>query len=192
MNPVDKERLRKEILKRRDALSAHERGAKSAQIADRFLALPEYENAQAIFLYAAFRTEVQTHALMVRMRRDGRRLIASRTDSAARRLALYEIHDPLQDLRPGYMGIPEPRGGASRAVALEEVDLVVTPAVGYDASGNRLGYGGGYYDRLFEQLSADAPRVGFAFEAQIVPHIPAEPHDAKVPIIVTETRVIRA
>ncbi len=188
---VQKKHLRKEILKRRDALPAREREVKSAQIARRFFALPEYDGTRAIFVYADFRSEVQTRGLMVQMVRDGRRLFASRTDPADRRLVLFEIDDPLRDLIPGYMGIPEPRGEASRAIALEEVDLVVTPAVGYDPSGNRLGYGGGYYDRLFEQLRADVPRIGFAFEAQIVRRIPAEAHDARIPLIVTEDRLIR-
>ncbi len=188
---VDKARLRKEILKRRDALCARERETKSAQIAERFFSLPEYASARTIFVYAAFRSEVQTQSLILEMLRGGRRLVASRTDPVARRLVLFEIDDPLQDLISGYMGIPEPKEDASRAIALQALDLVVTPAVGYDPSGNRLGYGGGYYDRLFGQLRADTPRVGFAFEAQIVSSIPTEPHDARIPIIVTEARVIR-
>jgi 5-formyltetrahydrofolate cyclo-ligase len=63
--------------------------------------------------------------------------------------------------------------------------------VGYDEKGNRLGYGGGYYDRLFESMRPDAVRIGLAFEVQIVPHIPSDDHDVRIPIIVTEERVIR-
>lgn len=89
--------------------------------------------------------------------------------------------------RPPF-GIPEPTETA-RAVALEEVQLVVVPGLVFDERGNRIGYGKGYYDRLIGQLRRRSPAVrcvGFAFEAQVVDSIPSEPFDERLDGLVTE------
>ena len=92
---------------------------------------------------------------------------------------------------------PEPAVEESRRVTLRDIDLVVIPGTGFDVKGNRLGYGGGYYDRLLSyeatQMSRaeHIPTVALAFEEQIGDEIPAEPHDIKVDIIITDKRIIR-
>ncbi|MEK6777495.1 MAG: 5-formyltetrahydrofolate cyclo-ligase [bacterium] len=188
---MDKATLRKEILQKRETLTREERREKSAMIMERLLALPEYQAARSVFIYADFRSEVMTRDLIAHAIKHGKRVLASRTLVSEKRLALADILDPERDLVPGYMGIPEPRDGIFRDIPCEEVDLVLTPCVGYDEKGNRLGYGAGYYDRLFESMREDAIRIGLAFEVQIALDIPSENHDVKIPIIVTEDRVIR-
>jgi 5-formyltetrahydrofolate cyclo-ligase len=188
---VDKTTLRKEILAKRDALSLKDRRAKSARIIERLVMMAEYDEARSLFIYADFRSEVMTRELMAHALKQGKRVLASKTLVPEKRLVLTDILDPERDLVPGYMGIPEPREGIIRDIPLEEVDLVFTPCVAFDEKGNRLGYGGGYYDRLFKRLTEETVRVGLAFEGQIVPAIPCENHDVKIPVIVTEDRVIR-
>jgi 5-formyltetrahydrofolate cyclo-ligase len=187
----DKTALRKEILKRRDALTPEDRKFKSDQIIRRLFGLQEYDSARSLFIYADFRSEVMTRGLMAHALKFGKRVLASKTLVQEKRLVLTDILDPKRDLVPGYMGIPEPRDEIIRDIPCEKVDLILTPCVGYDEKGNRLGYGGGYYDRLFESMRPDAVRIGLAFEVQIVPHIPSDDHDVRIPIIVTEERVIR-
>jgi 5-formyltetrahydrofolate cyclo-ligase len=68
---------------------------------------------------------------------------------------------------------------------------VLLPGAAFDHRGNRLGYGGGYYDRLLARLKKKLPLVALAYEEQIVDSLPAEPHDIKVDMIVTDERVIR-
>ena len=188
---IDKPGLRRAILAQRDALSQQEREHKSAEIMERLITLPEYESARSVFVYADFKSEVMTRELTVHILDSGKRLLASRTLFDERRLALTPILDPHRDLVTGYMGIPEPREDMMEDTPATEIDLTLTPAVGYDVTGNRLGYGGGFYDRLFGEIRDDAPRVGLSFEIQIVPKVPAEDHDIRIPIIVTEARVIR-
>ncbi len=188
---MDKQTLREEILKKRDALSRKDRVEKSKKIMERLLALPEYQNARTLFIYADFRSEVMTRDLMVHALKNEKRVLASKTLIQEKRLVLTDILDPELDLVPGYMNIPEPRDEILRDSPPDEVDLILTPCVGYDERGNRLGYGGGYYDRLFQGTRKDAVRLGIAFEVQVVPEIPSENHDIKIPIIVTEDRVIR-
>ncbi|MDX1762738.1 MAG: 5-formyltetrahydrofolate cyclo-ligase [bacterium] len=188
---IDKASLRRTLLAKRDGLSLREREEKSAEIMKRLVTLPEYKSARSVFVYADFKSEVMTRALMVHIVTTGKRLLASKTLIDQKRLALTPVTDPLEDLVAGYMGIPEPREGILEDTPVGEVDLTLTPAVGYDSSGNRLGYGGGFYDRLFGEVREGAPRIGLAYEMQIVPEVPAEDHDIPIPIIVTEDRVIR-
>jgi len=93
------------------------------------------------------------------------------------------------DIEAGYHGIPEPRDHCS-AIAAETIEWVLVPGVAFDADGRRLGYGGGYYDRLLPLLRAQVPRVAGAFEGQLVDAVPAAPHDVGVDCIVTERRLL--
>jgi 5-formyltetrahydrofolate cyclo-ligase len=89
------------------------------------------------------------------------------------------------------MGIPEPFLSEEREALLEDIDLVVIPGAGYDYAGNRLGYGGGYYDKLLSGKKKNTPIIALAYEEQLVDAIPAEKHDVRVDMIVTDQRVIR-
>jgi 5-formyltetrahydrofolate cyclo-ligase len=83
-------------------------------------------------------------------------------------------------LRNPIAGVPVPFG---------EIDLVVTPALGFDKKGNRLGRGGSYYDRFFANAELKAPRCGFAFAEQLVDSVPVTEHDEAVDILVTDERI---
>jgi 5-formyltetrahydrofolate cyclo-ligase len=95
------------------------------------------------------------------------------------------------------MGIPEPDIRENRRATIKDIDLVVIPGTGFDIKGNRLGYGGGYYDRLLSYESKQLAEVehittiALAFEEQIGDEIPAEPHDIQVDMIITDKQLIR-
>jgi 5-formyltetrahydrofolate cyclo-ligase len=101
------------------------------------------------------------------------------------------VRDIDVDTAPGHRGIPEPRPDVSR-VTVEAIDWVLVPGVAFDLAGGRLGYGGGFYDRLLPLLRPGTPRIAGAFDAQVVAHLPAAPHDLPVDCIVTETRMVPA
>lgn len=96
-------------------------------------------------------------------------------------------HDRLVE---GVFGIPVPPGNARLAPGQGEAALVLTPGLGFDAEGRRLGRGKGYYDRAFGRLLAGALRVGVAYDCQVVDRIPSGPHDEGVDWIVTESCLI--
>ena len=161
-----------------------QRSAKSGEIEKRLFSLPEFQSARVIMFFASFRSEVETGPMIRRALYNGKRVILPKV--AGRELALYEIGDFDKDVVPGAWGIPEPR--ETVPAKLEDIDLIVVPGAAFDEQGNRLGYGAGFYDKLLQGL--DKSTVALAFELQIVPRVPADPHDVPVKKIVTEKRVI--
>jgi len=190
--PSLKTELRKTILARRDALSLADRLDKSGLIAERLEDIPEYVAATTVMFYVEFRSEVVTLPMLDAALKAGKRVVVPKVDKAAHRLDLYEIKDPAHELETGYMGIPEPVPALARKAKPEDIDLVILPGVGFDTSCGRLGYGGGYYDRLIETLRPDVSLVALAFEAQLVDEVPCDPHDRRVGKVITEKRVIAA
>jgi len=189
--------IRAEALKRRDALVAHtgEKAAKDLAIKENFLSLPEYREARRILFFASFRSEVNTIPLIRKALEDGKTVLLPKVNRRERKLEIYEIKS-LEDLKKGYMGIPEPGipeslGGLP--VSPLKCDIIVIPGAAFDPGGGRLGYGGGYYDRLLSQLiGKKGPHlIALAYEIQIMEEaLPMESHDIKVQKIVTEKRAI--
>ncbi len=191
-----KKEIRARLLNKRDSIPLDQKLQKEDAIAKGLFALDYFQKADGILMYASFRSEVATTGLIDEIIRSGKRLILPMVDSRRKALNLYEVRDSAE-LVLGYMGIPEPGITEDRAVTLSEVDLIVIPGAGFDIKGNRIGYGGGYYDRLLSNGSGGLARadnqvmtVALAFEEQVA-DIPAEPHDVRVDIIITERRLIK-
>jgi 5-formyltetrahydrofolate cyclo-ligase len=111
--------------------------------------------------------------------------------SETRKLIPSLLLDYDKDLKPGAYNIPEPQDSSLRPYDPETIDLLIVPGVAFDLSGNRLGYGGGYYDRFFELLKPKTPLVSLVFDMQICEKVPVEEWDRPVDVIVTEKRIIR-
>jgi 5-formyltetrahydrofolate cyclo-ligase len=186
-----KQALRTSVLAARDALPPESRRRLSESIASRIAALPSYAAARTLLLTLPFRSEWDSRALARDVIASGRRLVLPRVDRDARVLALHAVADLDADVEPGYLGIPEPRAERP-AVAAAEVDLVLVPGVAFDAEGRRLGYGGGFYDRLLPTLRPGAARVAGAFDEQVVDRVPAASHDERVALVATPTRALAA
>ena len=162
--------------------------AHAASLAERLLALPELDSARVVLAYAALPSELDPSLAVEGLRACGRQIAYTRIESPGV-LGLHGV-DSEAELVPGPLGIRQPSPDASR-VAHDAVDAVIVPGVAYDESGQRLGYGGGYFDRLLPLLRPECVRIGVAFDEQLLEAIPAEEHDAQVDIVVTPTRTIR-
>jgi 5-formyltetrahydrofolate cyclo-ligase len=182
--------IRKGILKKRDEISPDVKAEKDSFIKERLFTLPEFITAKTVFFYASFRSEVETLSMIEESFRMGKRIVLPKVDKKMHKLSLYEIKD-LSELSLGYMGIPEPSLRDDRLVNLDDIGLVIIPGAAFDYSGNRLGYGGGYYDILLSEGSKKIPIIALAYEEQIVDKILSEIHDVKVDMIVTDKRVIK-
>jgi 5-formyltetrahydrofolate cyclo-ligase len=185
-----KKDIRAEVLKRRDSIPPDRKAEKDSAIKNALFNLEEFIDARSVLMYASFRTEADTLGQLDAILCLGKKLVIPLVDSRQKTLTLYEIRETFE-LKPGYMGIPEPDVAEDRKVDLKDIDIIVIPGTGFDIRGNRLGYGGGYYDRLLADTDKNIPKVALAFEEQIIDDIPSEYHDMKVDIIVTDERVIR-
>jgi 5-formyltetrahydrofolate cyclo-ligase len=188
---TDKSLLRRELLKKRDAIPSGVRKAKDRVIHERLMSLDEIKKANVLFFFASFRSEVNTLDAIAQLLINGKRIVLPKVDRERHVLLLYEVKG-IEELTAGYMNIPEPAVlTEERMVDINNVDAVIIPGAGFDAEGNRIGYGGGYYDRLLSSLTHHVPVVAPAYEEQIVESVPTEPHDIRADMIVTDRRVIR-
>jgi len=182
--------LRRAILAARDALPASERRAKSAAITKRLLARPEIKESNHIMLYVSFRSEVETIDLLHTLLATGKKVSLPFTHTKAKYLDAIPITDPEKQLTSGYCDIPEPSVEARQAITPpQEIEAIILPGSVFDLRGGRFGYGGGFYDR-YVSSAPQAWRIGLAFEAQIVPEAPLQPHDELLDLVITENRVI--
>lgn len=185
-----KKNIRSIVLRKRDEIPKIIRDVKDSLIKEKVFSIPEFLKADIIFFYASFRSEVETLSLIKESINMGKRVVLPKVDIKNQALILYEIKD-LNELKSGYMGIPEPSIFENRLFKLEDVDIIIAPGVAFDCSGNRLGYGGGYYDILLASMKKKIPIIGLAYEEQIVDSVPSELHDVKVDMIITDKRIIR-
>ena len=99
----------------------------------------------------------------------------------------YRMAKYTPELKKGKFGIPEPVKPVWAGA--DELDLILVPGVAFDLSGNRLGRGGGFYDRLLPQCSA--ARIGVCFDFQCLEKIPNEPHDCRMALLITESKILK-
>lgn len=160
----------------------------AASIVEQLLSLPELDSAKMVLTYAALPAELDPGLAIDRLRSRGVRVAYTRIEAPGV-LGIHEVADD-SELIPGPLSIRQPSPDLPR-VAHDEIEAVLVPGVAFDECGARLGYGGGYYDQLLALLPEDCPRIGIAFDEQLLVDIPREEHDEHVDVIVTPTRVIR-
>jgi 5-formyltetrahydrofolate cyclo-ligase len=178
---------RAEALRRRDALSPEERAAKGHEATRLIMGFDAFKAAQSVLLYAAFRSELPTDELIWVALGMGKKVLVPKVDTSNRTLSKHVI-ECLSELEVGYQGIPEPRTDTCWKV--EDIELIVIPGLAFDTQGHRIGYGGGYYDRLLPRVKGRRPIVALAFEEQLFDYVPTEAHDITVDVIITDKRVI--
>lgn len=177
--------MREKALRYRRRLTPRVRSWKDQRITDRILNHPAVTDAEVICLYASLSEEVATWSLMEACLARGQRLLLPRVEADT--LVLHEILNPKKDLtRKGSYQIKEP-GDHCPVVAPREVDAFLVPGVAFSIYGHRLGFGGGYYDRLLPQRRQDCFIAGLAYECQVFRGLPFNPeHDFLIETIFTE------
>ena len=180
-----KKTLRASMIARRDALDVETRRRDSQAITAKLLALPEYRAAGVVCAYASFGSEFDTAAFCSDVVAAGKRLLLPRVNRAAHMIELREVKNLGGELVAGVWGIREP---AERCpiVPSSSVEFLLVPGVAFTANGDRLGYGGGFYDRLLNELKPGVARVVAAFSMQVIDDLPSSPRDQRVYRIVTE------
>jgi len=160
----------------------------SAAACLRLDALDAFRHASVVMLYMPLPTELDLTAAAIRCYRQGKTVCVPRVDWSRRDMVPVEISsfdDEVMEIDDH--GLRMPRGGTPLVPRL--IDLVIVPGLAFDTAGNRLGRGGGFYDRFLRRLRRSATTVGLAFDAQIVDAVPADDRDFGMDIIVTDRRV---
>lgn len=184
---ADKRALRAAVLARRDALAPAARAAASAVITERLLARPALARAQTVAAYLTFGSEFDTSAFARAVIGSGRRLALPRVERASRALTMHAVTDLAAALLPGPFGIREPDPERCPAVAPGDIDFVLVPGVAFTPRCERLGYGGGFYDRFLPRCTRAPALVAAAFALQVVESVPIEPTDLPVDRVITES-----
>ena len=210
-----KTELRKEILKRRDDLTSEQRHNKSNKIVQSLVVQKAFLEADIILLFASYKSEVETGHIFHAAREAGKQVYYPKVLGKEMEFYLVEQED---DLLEGYRGILEPEENVEKQFRYEKVlecsesckseksddsktvikICVIMPGAVFDKEGNRIGYGGGYYDKYLERLEEEkfiskvhVTKIAVAFECQIVENgkIVQEFHDIKPNCIITENDI---
>ena len=185
---MEKAEARREVERRIAALTAEQRADASARIRQRIAELREYFRARTVMMFAAMPDEVDTLPIIEDALAAGKTVVLPHVGRGAGKMDARVVRDVARELVPGTFGIPEPRD--CPVADPDTIEFVLVPGRAFDRQGNRLGRGGGYYDRFLARI--DAVRCGCVFAAQVLDAVPVEPHDVPLRIIVTEDEVIRA
>ncbi|NLC53125.1 MAG: 5-formyltetrahydrofolate cyclo-ligase [Firmicutes bacterium] len=184
----EKIKLRAAYQARLGQLPKAEARRRSAVICALALDLPVLLNKQVVAAYSSFGHEVVTQPLLAGLLKAGFTLALPVVDQQNRKMEFRRV-DRLETLTPGVYGILEPRNG--QLCCPEEIELFFIPGLAFDRQGNRLGRGGGYYDRYLSMIKPSAVKIGLAFQIQIAAALPVDPHDIKVDAVLTEEGIIK-
>ncbi len=184
-----KAELRERFVRVRASIPPGDRERAEGALFPRLAAEFPAARARTVALFASFSDEVPTDRLIEGMRAEGRRLLLPRVrprDHGPREMVLCEF-SALDALGVDRFGIRSPDGPEWSG----EVDLVVVPGLAFGHDGSRLGYGGGFYDRLLGQgRFRRSTLCGLAFDQQVVPSLPVEAHDVLLDHVATPTQTI--
>jgi 5-formyltetrahydrofolate cyclo-ligase len=179
-----KRAVRREVLVARDGVPEAERIRRGALVAERFLDLPEVLAARSVLLFWSFGSEVPTPPLIDALHERGVRTALPRIVDGDIEVRSFAPGDAMTDTS---FGAREPDGGE----VLGAVDVVCTPGVAFDLQGRRIGYGGGFYDRLLPRMPG-AARIAVAFDLQVLDGpLPSGRFDEPLDALVTQTRTLR-
>ena len=175
---VDKATLRRRVVAARAAMSDSERTAAGRRIRDQVLEMPEVSGAGTVAAYYSVGTEPDTHGLVFALWKRGSYVVLPvLLPDGDLDWASYEGPD---SLAPGPRGLLQPVEPVRGPGTVARADIVLVPALAVDVSGNRLGRGGGSYDRALARVSGQVPTIGLIYDDELVPGVPAEPHDRAV------------
>lgn len=184
---TNKEELRETIRHRLQNLSSEDIAWKSYLICDHILQHPKWQEAKIVGLFASLPTEPVVEFLWDEIRRTNKKICYPKINGE--HLSLIVVNDP-DELVASRWQLREPVMREPNLQALEKIDLLVVPGLAFSLNGERLGRGGGYYDRLLARDVVRAYKMGVCFDVQMFPRLPLESHDVQVDAVITESGLI--
>lgn len=182
----EKNLIRKQMKQLRADMTRTERFEKSMRIFEQLITVPEFKRADRIYTYVSMDNEIDTIMLIDYSLSLEKRVFVPRV--SGRDMEFYEISD-ISELNPGYMGIYEPDINGKEP-DYSRTGFMCMPGLAFDRSYNRIGYGGGFYDRYLS-VENKLYKAALAYEAQLLESIPAQDGDVRPDMIVTEENIYR-
>ena len=186
-NQSQRQQLRKLIRQRRQQLSPAQQQQAANDLVSQALALPALSYSQHIALYLANDSELDTFPLIQTLWQQGKQLYLPVLHPFAAGYLLFVRYDKDTLLYPNRFGIPEPLAQCHRLLPVNQLDIIFTPLVAFDLKGNRLGMGGGFYDRTLSQLPTKSRSkvIGLAHNCQQVDAVPTDSWDIPLNKVIT-------
>lgn len=180
-----KKNIRKEMLQKRDMLSVIQVEELSNEIQSNVLHWDKFINSSTIMLYSDFKNEVITKGIIESCLEKNKKVILPKVIKESRDI-LPCLITGFNELNPGTYGIFEPDG--INVIDKNEIELVIVPGVAFDASGYRIGYGAGYYDRFLKGYNGI--KAGICYSIQLVKNAWPDQFDIKMDYLITERGII--
>jgi 5-formyltetrahydrofolate cyclo-ligase len=186
---MKKAQMRAQLKDRLQSLTAEQRRHKSDRACQRLVATSDFLGASTVMMFLSFSEEIDTALALEAAWLAGKTVVVPKIIWQDRHMEAVIVTSWEDEFNVCPRGLRCPT--QTRAVSIDSIDLVVTPGLGFDEQGRRLGRGGAFYDRFFKQEELRAVRCGFAFEEQILDAVPTAAHDQPVDCVITDERVIR-
>ena len=183
---MDKRQLRKAIILKRADLAPQSRTKAEQLIGKQLFDMQCFKNSHHVSSFVSFRDEIEMQAINEMILKEGKVLVLPYIDMAVKKMTFHVVKS-LDSLIKNTYGILEPNPELHPQINFKDIDLVLAPGVAFDQKGFRLGYGGGFYDRFFSQIEKTIPKIGIAFELQVVESLEVESYDQPITHLLTET-----
>lgn len=183
----EKNRIRREMKAKRKELTTEQREKAGQACLEQLLSMPEVQRAKYVLLYLSYREELTTLAWIERLVKAGKTVGAPKSKENGE-MAFYEICSE-NECESGMYGIPEPSDQKPLEEKLFEKDtVIVLPGLAFTARGERIGYGGGYYDRFLERNS-NVTKIAVGYDFSVLETLPVEAHDMRVDYVITPKKM---
>ncbi|MBP0990691.1 MAG: 5-formyltetrahydrofolate cyclo-ligase [Oscillospiraceae bacterium] len=183
---TQKKDLRQKYLKIRKNIPDTLRSEKNFEIFKKLLSVSAYNNCSSLLTYVSYKDEAETEKIILSALDAGKTVAVPLSDPVSCKMTFYKISS-LGDLKPGYMGIPEPDAGICEPFLPDKSSVCITPGVVFDKNGFRIGYGKGFYDRFLENFCGIS--IGLTFSECLCDVIPNNNYDRSVDIVVTDKSI---
>ena len=183
--------IRKMIVQKREELGGLEKEEKNIAIAQRLFGMDEFKKSKTIFCFLSTSFEVQTERIILESLRLGKQVLVPLLDPGGENLKASRIPSMDIDFVIGEYGVRQPAPKFRNIVPFSNIDFVVVPGLAFDSFGNRIGYGGGFYDKFFKKITGNVSRVAVGYDFQLFNFVPHSDLDEPVHFLITETKALR-
>ncbi|CAG9000137.1 MAG: 5-formyltetrahydrofolate cyclo-ligase [Candidatus Celerinatantimonas neptuna] len=180
--------IRKQLRKQRRALTPEEQQTSAEQVCERLSALSQWQHAEHIAIYLSVDGELSTQPIIEQCWKIGKSVYLPVLHPFRKGHLLFQSYTPDTPMCINSLKIKEPKLNCQQIKPINQLDMLLTPLVAFDPQGNRLGMGGGFYDRTMANLNGHVRRIGVAHDLQCYPELPIADWDEPLHQILTPSK----